>query len=163
LSTAELARQPDGVRRAAAAVFAAIVVVGVVAFLVTQRVKHLPTPIEHFEVAPSLRVPAGRERISLRLAAADVVSVRVVDSEKRPVARLVEGLPLGAGQLLRVRWDGRIGDVPVRVTLRKPSEVRVRALVHGPLAPAGEYQVLVTLQRKGRTIPLPANFILERR
>lgn len=163
MSSLAAARQPDGVRRAAAAVFAAVVVVTVAAFIYTQRVKHLPTPIEHFEVAPSLRVPGGRELITLRTAAPQTVTVEILSAAERLVATPVRRLAVTPAQTLTITWDGRIGRAAVRRLTRTARTVEVRTLARGPLAPAGEYHVTVLLVGEHRTVTLPADFILERR
>jgi hypothetical protein len=162
-SHAAAAAPERGVRRAATAIFAATVLVAVGAFLITQRVKHLPTPIAAFEVGPSLRVPGGRERIALRLAAADTVDVDVLSGDGRLVATIARDTSLTAAQTLYVRWDGREGSAPITIIESGPHAVRVHAITLGPLAPAGEYHVTVRLQRRGETVPLPAYFVLERK
>lgn len=163
MSAFPAAGQPDAVRRAAAAVFAAVAVVSIAAFLLTQRVKHLPTPIERFEVQPTLRVPGGREHITIRPASAEALSVHIIGGGERIVATPARRAHLAKGQALHVVWDGRIGRAGVRHVVRTPTELRVGTLARGPLAPAGEYRVVVELLGKKLSITLPADFILERR
>lgn len=159
---ASAAAPARGVRRAAYAVFAATVIIAAGAFLITQRVKHLPTPIVSFEVGPSAHVPGGRERIALRLAAADTVNVNVVDDSGRVVATVARAVALTAQQQLVIRWDGREGWGGVHVVVKRPYRVRIHAILHGPLVNAGEYHATVHLQRLARTVPLPAYFVIER-
>ncbi|HUA12009.1 MAG TPA: hypothetical protein VMA83_08395 [Solirubrobacteraceae bacterium] len=157
------ARQPDGVRRAAAGIFAAVAVVCVAAFLLTQRVKHLPTPIERFGVQPTLRVPGGRAHITVKPASAEPVSLHIVGSDERVAATPARRVHLAPGQALHVVWDGRTGRDGVRRVVRTPQEVSIGTLARGPLAPAGEYHIVVELLDKHRKITLPADLILERR
>ncbi len=154
---------PRAVRRAATLVFALTVVVAAAAFLITQRVKHLPTPIVRFEVGPTVRVPGGRERIAVQLASPDSVDVKIVNGEGRSVATIASAVPLTASQTLVMRWDGREGTAGVHIVASGPHTVRVHAVILGPLVPAGEYHATVRLEHLGKTIPLPAYFVLERR
>ncbi len=163
MSAAPAARQPDTVRRGAAGVFAAVALVCVAAFLYTQRVKHLPTPIERFEVQPAVRVPGGREHIIVRPASAERISVHIIGAGEKVVATPARRARLAAGQTLHVVWDGRVGRAGVRRIVRTPEALWIGTLARGPLAPAGEYRVVVDLLGKHRTITLPADFILERR
>ncbi len=99
--------------RLAQVVFALLVLACFAAFFITQRLKHTPTAVQHFELTPSFSpTPAGHikeERISFKLAEADEVTVTIIDSDGTPVATLVRDQPVARYKQFSLRWNGRAG------------------------------------------------------
>jgi len=123
-------------------VFALLVVACFGAFFLTQRLKHIPTVVQHFEFSSRFS-PQGQhkiERISFRIRNADRVDVSVVDATGRPVVFLVSGLAMPSYQQQRFLWDGRTAS--------------------GMPAPPGVYRVQVRLKTQGRTVLSPRSFRL---
>jgi hypothetical protein len=154
-------------RRLAGTVFAGLVVACFAALIVTQRLKHTPTPIEAFKRTPTFTPgaagPLGEERISFKLTKADLVTATVEDSSGEQVATLVSGLPVGRYRIVSLRWNGRRGVAHGYTVLRRASGYTTlipRNL--GALAPPGEYKVRVALLRQKRSIPSPLSFELVR-
>lgn len=132
--------------RLAQVVFALLVIACVAAFILTQRLKHTPTPVQHFQLTPFFSpTPSGhikRERISFKLARADEVTVTVVGDTGDTVATLVRDRPLARYKQFKLGWNGE-------TTAGKP-------------APAGEYRVHVSLREQHRTVYSPHSFTLVR-
>jgi hypothetical protein len=153
--------------RLAACVFAGLVAACVAALIVTQRLKHTPTPVEEFKrtpaFAPGAAGPAGEERLSFKLTKADRVTVAVQDTAGDTVATLLSGVPIGRYRTVSLRWNGRRGTARGYDVIRKADGYTT--LVphnHGALAPAGEYKARVQLLRQKRSIPMLQGFQLER-
>lgn len=151
----------------AAAVFAALVVACFAALLVTQRLKHTPTPIEDFKrthaFTPGAAGPAGEERISFKLTRADRATVTVEDSSGETVATLVRGVPVGRYRILSLRWNGRRGVARGYDVIRKSDGYTTLVPRNrGALAPPGEYKIRVQLLAQKRSIPSPQSFQLVR-
>jgi hypothetical protein len=155
-------------RRLAAVVFAALVVACFAALIVTQRLKHTPTPIEQFKRTRSFEPGAagrrGEERIAFKLTKADRVTVTVEDAAGDTVATLVSGVPVGRYRTLSLRWNGHRGVARGYGVFRR-ADGYTTLIPHndGALAIAGEYKVRVQLQRQKRSIPSPQSFELVRR
>jgi len=133
----------------AVVVFAATVIVAVGAFLITQRVKHLPTPIARFEVGPIVKVPGGRERIAVQLASPDTVEMTIVDGGGRTVATVARGIPLSPAQTLVVRWDGREGSNSLAL-ISGGKVVRVHPIRHDRTKEHGAFATPNGRPRKAR-------------
>jgi hypothetical protein len=143
-------------------VFAALVVACFVAFVLTQRLKHTPTPVQSFEMDEAFRparTPAAScrgkvpkrlvnaservEYLSFKLTQADAVTVEIVDSARRDVATIVRDLPAERYKQLSLCWNGQRG----------PTE-------SGGLAPPGEYRLKVRLHSQQLTRYSPLGFTL---
>lgn len=167
------AREGGADPRLAAAVFAILVVACFAALIVTQRLKHTPTPVEEFkrtlaftpgESGRSGPAHAGsEERVSFKLTKADRVTVTVEDSSGDTVATLVRGVPVGRYRILSLRWNGRRGAARGYTVIRK-ADGYTTLVPHnrGPLAPPGEYKARVQLLGQKRSIPSPQGFQLVR-
>ncbi len=156
--------EPREAQRLARVVFAVLVVACFVAFAVTQRLKHTPTPVQKFEMNGAFhptRVPAAGcrgkvprqlvdateriEYLSFKLAQADEVTVEIVTSPTdRDVATIVRNLPAERYKQLSLCWNGQRG----------PTE-------SGGLAAPGEYRLKVRLRSQELTKYSPLSFTLE--
>jgi flagellar hook assembly protein FlgD len=128
----------------ARAVFGALVVASFAAFFVAQRLKHSPALVQSVIVTPTF-APTGPpsrrlERISFHIKATDYVTVRVLDSRGRRVATLARARLQRAYRRLSLTWNGRTDS--------------------GRPAPAGTYQLRVTLRLQARSVLLPQTFML---
>jgi len=151
--------------RLARVVFAALVVACFVAFVLTQRLKHTPTPVQEFKMDESFtptRVPAaacrGRvparlvnaservEYLAFKIAQADEVTVEIVDSANHSVATIVRDLPVERYKPLSLCWNGQLG----------PTQ-------SGGLAPPGEYRLRVSLRNQDLSRYSTTGFKLEPR
>lgn len=158
---ADRAPRPDPL---AAWVFAALVVACFAAFAITQHLKHTPTVVQSFKRTPFFFPEAKGarryEHLSFRISHADEVTVAVLDSGEREVARLLSNYPLARYTQLSFEWDGRRGPTtpprPAAGTPHDPLVPRDR----GPLAPAGEYHLRVSLRRQNRSVLSPHGFTL---
>lgn len=154
----------DGLARV---VFALLVLACFAAFILTQRLKHTPTPIQHFQLTPRFSpTPAGhikQERISFKLARSDRVTVTILDAAGNTVATLVREQPVARYKQFSLRWNGRTGVARGQTVAVTPGGTTVvSALTTGSPAPAGEYRVHVMLREQHRTIPGPRDFTLVR-
>lgn len=151
----------------ARAVFALLVLACFGAFILTQRLKHTPTPVQHFQLTPRFSpTPQGhikQERISFKLARADAVTVTILNSAGDTVATLVRDRPVARYKQFSLRWNGRRG-APRGYTVVVAAEGTTIITPHndGALAPAGEYRVHVALRAQDRTVPGPRAFTLVR-
>ena len=148
-------------------VFALLVVACFVAFFLTQHLKHTPTAVQLFKLTPRFSpTPSGhikQERISFRLARADEATVSIVDSAGAEVARLLHDHPVQRYKQLSLRWSGRLGTAHGYALVAGPNgRSAIRPRLTGPLAPAGEYRVRVTLREQRRTVLSPRSFTLVR-
>jgi hypothetical protein len=156
---------PDRVARA---VFALLVIACLAAFFVTQRLKHTPTAVQLFKLTPFFS-PTGsshlkQERISFRLARSDEVTVTIVDSAGAEVATLVRGKPVTRYKQFSLRWNGRLGAARRFTVLPgRNGRTSLEPANDGPVAPAGEYRVRVSLLKEGRSVLSPRSFTLARR
>ncbi len=156
-----------GVKRLAQVVFALLVIACFAAFIVTQRLKHTPTPVQSFRLTPRFSpTPQGhikQERISFKLARADAVTVTILDSAGDTVATLVRDRRVPRYKQISLRWNGRRG-APRGYTVVVPADGTTIVTPHniGALAPAGEYRVHVALRAQHRTVPAPRAFTLVR-
>jgi hypothetical protein len=128
-------------------VFALLVLASLAAFVITQRLKHTPTPVQRFTLLPVFSPsPLGhnkQELFSFLISRSDRVTVTIVDSNAATVATVAHDLPLRRYTQLRLAWNGRLGP---------------RA--NGALAPSGEYRVRIALLDQHREIFSPKNFRL---
>jgi N,N-dimethylformamidase beta subunit-like, C-terminal len=135
------------VTRAARAVFAALVLATLGAFVVTQKLKSAPPLVVRphissvFSPAPDARV--RQARISFWIVHDDEVTVSIVDE---------------SGRIVRTLLDG--GHVPARVRLTRFWNGRTAS---GAVASDGRYRVRVALIHQGRTIDLPQAIVLDTR
>jgi hypothetical protein len=153
---------PDRVARA---VFALLVIACFAAFFVTQRLKHIPTVVQNFELTTSFSPsPSGlynQEAISFKLAQADEVTVTIIDAGGDVVATLVRDQPVPRYKQFSLRWTGREGTAKREGQLKTPSGRTILVPEpRGRLAPAGEYRVEVALRRQDRTVFSPRSFTL---
>jgi hypothetical protein len=151
----------------ARAVFALLVFACFGAFILTQRLKHTPTPVQHFQLTPRFSpTPQGhikQERISFKLARADAVTVTILDSAGDTVATLVRERPVARYKQFSLRWNGRMGMPRGYTTTRTVAGTTIVTPINtGSPAPAGEYRVHVTLREQHRTVPGPRSFTLVR-
>jgi hypothetical protein len=149
-------------------VFAVLVVACFGAFFLTQRLKHTPTVIHSFELAPYFSpYPGGhvpQEAISIKLADADEVTITIIDSQGDTVASLVRDFPVARYKEFSLRWSGRRGVARGYAVQLSPSG-KTRELVprlEGPLAAPGEYRVHVSLRHHSYNADLPRSFTLVR-
>jgi hypothetical protein len=143
-------------------VFAVLVVACFVAFALTQRLKHTPTPVQNFEADEAFypasrpvagcrgKVPAQQvnaseriEYLSFKPAQAEAVTVEIIDSAEKSVATVVRALPTERYKQLSLCWNGQLG----------PTQ-------SGGLAPAGEYRIQVKLLSLDRTVKSTLSFKL---
>jgi hypothetical protein len=153
--------------RASRATFALLVVAGLAAFFLTQRLKHTPTVVQRFQLTPRFEpTPAGHskeERISFKLAHSEAATVTIESSAGRRVATLVRDKPLERYKQFSLRWNGREG-------IARSHSVATAANGHatylpdntGPPAPAGEYRVRVYVHAQHRSVQSPRSFTLLR-
>jgi hypothetical protein len=151
--------------RLAAGVFALLVLGCFAALLVTQRLKHTPTPVQSFKltrvIAPASSGESREEHIAFKLAKADEVTVSVLNSGEDEVATLVRDLPVARYKILSLRWNGRRGMAHgYRVLRRADGYTTLLPVNRGRLAPPGEYSVRVSLLHQGRSVPSPRSFEL---
>jgi hypothetical protein len=145
--------------------FALLVLACLVAFFVTQRLKHTPTPVQKFKRTPRFSpYPSGhdkQEQISFRLAHADAVTVTIIDTTGDVVATLVSDRAVPRYKQFSLRWNGRRGRPAGYDLLTTPGGRTI--LVprnHGAIAPAGEYRVRVFLRHQDKTVLSPLSFTL---
>jgi hypothetical protein len=146
-------------------VLAALVVACFAAFFITQRLKHTPTVVQHFELAGFFSpFPSGhlrQEPISFKLAHADEVTVAITNSAGDVVATLLRDHPVARYKQFSLRWNGRRGVAHRVVLLRTPAGHTILLPENrGSIAPAGEYRVRVSLRRQRQTVSSPRSFTL---
>lgn len=151
--------------RLATAIFAALVAACFVALIVTQRLKHTPTPVEHFQmtskVIPSATGKLSEERIAFKLTKADRVTVTVESAAGEDVATLITDVPVGRYKILSLRWNGRRGVASGYRVLRKADGyTTIVPRNRGAIAPAGTYSVRVHLLAQKRSVPASRTFQL---
>lgn len=142
-----------------------LVVACFVAFALTQRLKHTPTPVQNFE-ADEAFYPASRpaascrgkvavrqvnaservEYLSFKPAQAEAVTVEIIDSAEKSVATVVHALPVERYKQLSLCWNGQLGSTQ-----------------SGGLAPAAEYRIQVKLLSLDRTVKSTLSFKLRAR
>jgi hypothetical protein len=157
-------RRPD---KLAVAVFAALVLACLLAFFLTQRLKHRPTSVQQFKLTPNFApTPAGhhkQELISFKLAHAERATVAIIDERGNVVATLLSSYPVPRYKQLSLRWTGRRGTARSYRTVTTPSgHVYLVPRNRGRLAGAGEYRVRLRLSRQREPVLSPRSFILER-
>ena len=146
-------------------VFAALVVACFIAFFLTQRLKHTPTAVTAFELTTNFAPnPAGRhkeEEISFKLAAAERVTVAVIDTRGNVVATLLRGYPAPRYKQVSLRWNGHRGTARgYRTATTSHGRPYLVPRNTGRLAPPGEYRVRLTLSGKSSPVLSPRSFAL---
>ncbi|HEX3392649.1 MAG TPA: hypothetical protein VHS55_08810 [Solirubrobacteraceae bacterium] len=146
-------------------IFAALVAACFVALIVTQRLKHTPTPVERFQLTskpvPSAPGKLSEERIAFKLTKADRVTVTVESASGEDVATLVTNVPVGRYKTLSLRWNGRRGVASGYSVLRKADGYTTLVPRNrGVIAPAGVYTVRVHLLGQKRSVPSSRTFQL---
>jgi flagellar hook assembly protein FlgD len=130
------------VSRLAAVVFGVLVIATFGAFFGAQRLKNAPPVLSRLSVFPFFSPNRdGRHdvaRVSFEVKETDNVTVAVVNSEDDEVRELMGTRRLVAGELTRLKWDGRDDD--------------------GTLLPDGRYRYRITLQHEGRSV-IPATSV----
>ena len=170
-STASAAGRPpsaDATELLARTIFALLVAACLLAFFLTQHLKHTPTVVQTFRLTPFFSpTPTGhikQERISFKLSRDDDVTVTVVDVAGATVATLLANHPVARYKQLSLRWDGRRGTARSYALVAGPAGTPALApRLTGQPAPAGEYRVRVSLRRQRRTVLSPHGFRLVRR
>jgi hypothetical protein len=148
-------------------VFAALVIACFAAFVITQRLKHTPTAVQRFELAPVFSpTPTGHikvEPISFKLANAERVTVTILDSAEDTVATLVRDQPVARYKQFALRWNGRTGTAHSHTVAAGPDGTTIVTPVNtGAPAPTGEYRVRVYLREQRRAVLSPTGFTLVR-
>jgi hypothetical protein len=148
-------------------VFAALVVACLAAFVITQRLKHTPTAVQSFKLAPifspTLTGHIKAEPISFKLANAERVTVTILGSDERIVATLVSDRPVARYKQFSLRWNGREGTAYIKTVALGPDGTTIVTPVNtGAPAPAGEYHVRVYLREQRRAVLSPTGFTLVR-
>jgi hypothetical protein len=152
-------------QKLARVVFAMLVVACFVAFVLTQRLKHTPTPVQNFEADEAFyptsspaarcrgRVPTSRvnaseriEYLSFKPAQAEAVTVEIINSAEKSVATIVHALPAERYKQLSLCWNGQVGSAE-----------------SGGVAPSGEYRIQVKLLSLDRTVKSTLSFKLKSR
>ena len=154
--------------RVARAVFALLVAACFAAFFVTQRLKHTPTAVQMFKMtpffSPSSSGQINQERISFRLARSDEVTVTIVNSAGSEVATLTHEFPVTRYKQFSLRWNGRLGPAHgYALVSEQAGHASLLPTNLGPVAPAGDYRVRVSLHRQRRAVLSPRSFTLVRR
>jgi hypothetical protein len=126
------------------AVFGVLVGITFLGFFVVNRLKHSPAIVQRVMLTPTFSPTVGApdplERISFRIKQTDDVSVTIVDSRGDPVATLTHAYHLRRYTQLQLGWNGRTDS--------------------GAPAPAGTYQVRITLLSQARSVIPPRTFDL---
>jgi hypothetical protein len=148
-------------------VFAALVLACLAAFVITQRLKHTPTAVQRFELAPIFSpTPTGHikeEPISFKLANAERVTVTILDSAEDTVATLMRDRPVARYKQFSLRWNGREGTAYIKTVATGPDGTTIVTPVNtGAPSPAGEYHVRVYLHEQRRAVLSPGGFTLVR-
>lgn len=162
-----------GLRRAAGAVFAVLVIATVGGLFLAQRIKHTPTSVQGFQLHPlsfSPTVPAHArlEQVSFRTAKSGAVTAAIISSSGETVATLVRGLRWHRYLRLCLQWNGRRGTgrvlagAPMRPAAGICPPSPALALPAGRLAPAGDYRVRVSVRGSSRPVLSPSSFALVR-
>lgn len=154
-------KRPDPL---AAWVFGALVVACFAAFAITQHLKHTPTVVQDFKMTGHFYPHASGahrvEHLSFRIAKADQVTVTILDSAGNEVATLLRDRPLARYHQLSFQWNGHRGPTTPPAPAAGTPHNPLLPIDHGPLAPAGEYSVRVTLRHQNRTVRSPRDFTL---
>lgn len=145
---AESAAAERAVQSLARLVFALLVLGSLAAFVITQRLKHTPTPVQHFTLFPVFSPsPLGhhkQELFSFRIARSDRVRVSIINSQGDTVATVVDDRALHRYTQLPLSWNGRTGPYD-----------------SGPYAPSGEYRIrVILLEQQHHEVLSPSSFRL---
>jgi len=149
----------------ATGVFAGLVLACLVAFFVTQRLKHSPTAVQKFSLtpyfSPSPRGHLKQEQISFKLEHAERVTVAIIDVRGDTVATLVRAYPAPRYKTVSLRWNGRRGTARSFAVLTTPAgHPYLVPRNTGRRAPGGEYRVRLSLSRQSAPVLSPHSFIL---
>src|SRR5262249_1238884 len=94
----------------------------------------------------------------------DAVTVTIVNSAGSEVATLAHEVPVTRYKQFSLRWNGRLGPAHGYTLVSGPrGHTSLLANNLGPLAPAGDYRVRVSLHRQRRAVLSPRSFTLVRR
>jgi flagellar hook assembly protein FlgD len=131
--------------RLAAGVFGVLVVATFGAFFLAQRLKNAPPVLGEIGVRPFFSPNGdGRfdvTRITFRVKETDDITVAVIDSAGDEVRELVSSRHVHAGELIRLKWNGRTDA--------------------GRRAPDGRYRYRITLRHQGRSVKLATSVRLD--
>jgi flagellar hook assembly protein FlgD len=131
--------------RLAAGVFGVLVVATFGAFFVAQRLKNSPPVLGEIGVRPYFSPNGdGRfdvTRVTVRVKETDDITVAVIDTEGDEVRELTSNRHVHAGELVRLKWNGRTDD--------------------GRRAPDGRYRYRITLRHQGRSVKLATSVRLD--
>lgn len=146
-------------------VFALLVIACFGAFFVTQRLKHTPTVLQSFERTPTFSPTAParikQERISFKIAQADLVTVTIVNARGDVVATLMRDHLVGRYKQFSLRWNGRSGTALRYTTLHGANGHSILVPENeGALASPGEYRVHFDLREQSREVFGPRSFTL---
>jgi FlgD Ig-like domain len=128
------------------AILVGLLVATAAAFAVTERLKLTKSPISRTRVypktgfSPKCGCARGKTTIRIALRRADDVTVRILDSRRRSVRDIVDGLSAARGINI-FRWDGR-------------TDANV-------IAPDGSYKAEIHLAGQHQTIVLPNEIVLD--
>ena len=128
-----------------AATLVALLVATAAAFAITERLKLTKSALTQGtkiskSFSPTCGCARGRANVLLVLRKRDTVDISIVDSHRRDVATLVNGVTLKRGPV-RVRWDGKTDT--------------------GARAPDGVYQVKAHFATQHQTIVVPNKILLD--
>jgi hypothetical protein len=155
----------EATERLARTVFALLVLACLVAFFLTQHLKHTPTAVQRFQLTPFFSpAPSGHikeERISFKLARSDEATVTIINANGDVVATLLHDYLVPRYKQLSLRWSGRRGTAHGYARVPGPDGTTALApRLSGALAPAGEYRVRVSLREQRRSVLSPRGFKL---
>jgi hypothetical protein len=127
-------------------VFGLLVAATFAAFFVAQRLKHVPTEIQHVRAPFAVFSPnhdgiRDRLRVSFELKTGGAIGVDAIDDEGDPVRSLIDGRTVRAHQRIRIVWNGREDD--------------------GSRAPDGAYRLRITLRDSGRDVLVRRRFRID--
>jgi hypothetical protein len=146
-------------------VFAALLAACLLAFFLTQRLKHTPTVVKDIKLTTYFSpFPSGhvkQESISFKLDRAERVTVEIENSSEVAVATLLSDHSVPRYKQFSLRWNGRRGvahGYGVKHTSSGHPIFLPRTL--GSTAAPGEYRVRLTLVRQHRVVQSTRSFTL---
>jgi hypothetical protein len=146
-------------------VFAALVAACLLAFFLTQRLKHTPTAVQNFQLTANFSpTPTGRhkqEQISFKLRNAEEATVSVIDAKGTVVATLLRHHPVPRYKQFSLHWNGHRGTASsYRVGRTASGHPFLVPANRGALAPPGEYRIRLNLSRQRSPVLSPRSFVL---
>ena len=128
------------------ALFAALVVATLAAFVVAQRVKRTGLVLDRVKVThgftPNGNGITDRARFRFRLTRPDDADIQIINRDDEPVRTIAVALPLRSYHYYVFHWDGRADG--------------------GAQAPRGKYRFRVVLRNQGRTVVPEKTMFLRR-